>query len=60
MTTATRIYLVTAADKKRLVRAGSQAQALRHVARDFTVEVATPEQTFELAKASVEIEEASA
>jgi hypothetical protein len=33
--TATRIYIVTAADgEARLVRAASPAQAIRHVARD--------------------------
>lgn len=65
--TTKRTYLVTiTADPKterkaseRLVEAGTQAQAVGHVTKDIvTCKVATPEDTFRLAKAGAEIEKA--
>lgn len=41
MPTLTRLYLVTDGEKKSLVRAPNPAQAIRHVARRITAEVAS-------------------
>jgi hypothetical protein len=63
----TRIYVVTEADKARetplrhLVRAGSQAQAIRHIATPrFTAEVAEQDELVELVGAGVKVQTASA
>lgn len=55
---AQRIYLVQQGDTKRLIRANSQAVARSHVAKStILVDVASPDDTFALAKAGVEVEE---
>lgn len=53
-----RIYIVTdSANQSRLVKAQNPQQALSHVASStFTVRKATPEDSFEAAKAGKEIE----
>jgi hypothetical protein len=53
-----RIYIVTdGANNGRLVKAQNPSQALAHVASStFTVRKATPEDSFEAAKAGKEIE----
>lgn len=57
---AQRIYLVQQGDIKRLVRANSQAVARSHVAKStIHVDVASPDDTFSLARAGVEVEETS-
>lgn len=57
---AQRIYLVQQGDTKRLIRANSQAVARSHVAKStILVDVASPDDTFALAKAGVEVEETS-
>lgn len=65
MPTARRIYVVApkaatseAPPQRRLVRATNQAHALRHVATEFSVDVATPDELVELAGAGVKVEEA--
>ena len=57
---AQRIYIVKQGETKRLVRAASQAVACSHVAKStISVEVASPDDTFELALAGVVVEETS-
>lgn len=57
---AQRIYIVQQGETKRLVRAASQAVARSHVAKStISVEVASPDDTFELALAGVAVEETS-
>lgn len=57
----TRIYLVTNGENKRLVRATSNAAALRHAAKtSMSVRLATQEDCLEMAMAGVKVEEASA
>ena len=57
---AQRIYIVKQGETKRLVRAASQAVARSHVAKStISVEVASPDDTFELALAGVVVEETS-
>lgn len=62
MATATRPYIITGKDgAHRLVQAGTQAQALRHVATDqFTVKAASASEVIELMQAGVKPETASA
>lgn len=58
---STRIYLVTDVEtnKHRLIRAGNQAQAMRHVANAlFDVKVATATQVAELIIGGVTLEHA--
>lgn len=58
---AERVYAVCDGVKTRLVRASTQAQALRHVARDtFTVAVASALETAELMNLGVKLEAAAA
>jgi hypothetical protein len=65
----TRIYVVTqstgegngAADSQHLVRAGSQAQAIRHVVSDqFSAEVASQDDLVTLLGKGVKVREATA
>ena len=60
MATPSRIYLVLAkvGDAKRLVRAPNAAQALRHVANDFTVAVASQDELVAAVGDGVTVEEA--
>lgn len=61
--TPTRIYVVTCkgTENHRLVRATSQAQALRHVALDeYSVDVATQETLVDILGDGCEVETASA
>ena len=65
MTTVQRIYLVapkTAAggDAKRLVRAPNAAQALRHVAKEFSVTLASQDALVAAVGEGVLVEEAGA
>lgn len=68
MSTANRIYTVTEANEpgqrgsvRHLVRASSQAQAIRHVVSEkFTADVATPDELVELCSAGVKVREATA
>lgn len=62
MATATRPYVITGKDgAQRLVQAGTQAQALRHVATDqFTVKAASASEVIELMQSGVQPEMASA
>jgi len=56
----TRIYYVSGADKPRLVRASSQAQAINHVVRNqYTASVATQINLVELLGKGVVVETAS-
>lgn len=53
-TMAQRIYVVTQGEAKRLIRAANPAVARSHVAKStISVEVASPDDTFELALAGV-------
>lgn len=55
-----RIYKVKSANKVHLVRAFSQAQALRHIARhSFVIEVAKATEVADLIIAGVRLEEAT-
>ncbi|MFN3375500.1 MAG: hypothetical protein ACK40S_02965 [Burkholderiaceae bacterium] len=55
---AQRIYVVTHNGARRLVRASTPAVARSHVAKStISVEVASPDDTFELARAGVTVEE---
>lgn len=58
----TRIYAVTDSetDAKRLVRAGSRAQAIAHVSQRFGAAVATQEQLVALLDDQVMVERATA
>ena len=58
---ATRIYVVTDSetDAKRLVRAGSRAQAITHVSQRFGAAVATQEQLVALLDDQVLVETAT-
>lgn len=57
---AQRIYVVTQGDAKRLIRAANPAVARSHVAKStISVEVASPDDTFELALAGVAVENTS-
>lgn len=65
MPTETRLYVVapkTVAEgevpHRRLVRAPNAAQALRHVANDYVVTVASQDDVFDLASAGVKVENA--
>lgn len=60
MSSLTRIYLVTTSKKEqRLVRAATQAQALRHVARqEFKIEVPAQEDFAKVLIAGIKIEDA--
>lgn len=61
MTIATRVYLVTNGDTKKLVEASSQAQALRHVVRSqFTVTVPTTLDLVVLMQGGAKVEKAGA
>ena len=56
-----RIYLVKYQGKQHLVRAGSQAQAIRHIVEPmFKAEVATPDELVACTKAGVHVEDAKA
>ena len=61
MAAATRIYAVTVEGKhKKLVRAASQAAAIRHVAKPmFAADVATQDELVELAGKGVKVEDAA-
>lgn len=55
-----RIYLVRQGVIQRLVRAANQAMARSHVAKStILVSVASPDDTYTLAQAGVEVEETS-
>ena len=55
-----RIYVVTQGETRRLVRATNPAVARSHVAKStILVDVANPDDTFELALAGVKVEETS-
>lgn len=57
---AQRIYVATQGEAKRLIRAANPAVARSHVAKStISVEVASPDDTFELALAGVAVEETS-
>ncbi len=56
--TPTRIYRVDDGHKDRLVRAPSQAQAIRHVASSFAVRVATQDDIAQLVGDGVKVETA--
>lgn len=57
---AQRIYVVTQGEAKRLIRAATPAVARSHVAKStISVEVASPDDTFELALAGVAVENTS-
>lgn len=60
MSTPTRVYLVThAKGAKRLVRASSQAQALRHASRgDYTVDVPTQDELVTALTSGTKVEDA--
>lgn len=61
--TPTRIYLVSrkGVDHARLIRAATQAQALRHVALDeYMVDVATQDQLVDCVSEGVHVEDAAA
>ena len=63
MTTATRVYLVTAADdgEARLVRAANPAQAIRHVARErYRANVASQDTLVDMLSAGEPVETAGA
>lgn len=56
----TRIYIVTQGETKKLIEASSQAQALRHVAKDtFTVKVATTTEVAEILTAGGVLEKSA-
>ena len=54
----TRIYLVTDGTEKRLVRAQSQAQAVRHCVKHYSAETPTAEQLVSLVSAGTKVEDA--
>ena len=54
----TRIYLVTAGAEQRLVRAQSQAQAVRHCVKHYSAATPTAEQLVSLLTAGVKVEDA--
>ena len=54
----TRIYLITDGTKQRLVRAQSQAQAIRHCVKHYTAETPTAEQLVALVSAGTKVENA--
>lgn len=57
---AQRIYLVAQGETKRLIRASTAAAARNHVAKDtIIVEVANPNDTYDLALQGVKVEETS-
>lgn len=58
----TRIYAVTSADPDTLalVRATSQAQAVRHVTADYRAKVATQDQLVRLLQGGMKVEDATA
>lgn len=58
--TPTRIYRVDDGRNDRLVRAASQAQAVRHVASGFVVRVATQDDIAELVASGVRVEDPNA
>lgn len=58
MPTQTRLYLVVDGDKKSLVRAPNPAQAIRHVARRITAEVASQDDIVSLVSSGVKPETA--
>ena len=62
MATATRIYLVQSKDGNsvRLVRAPNAAQALRHVANDFNVALASQDELVTAVGAGFKVEDAGA
>jgi hypothetical protein len=53
----TRIYVVNDGQKKRLIRAPNQAQAVRHAAKDFKADVASQDDLCELIGAGVKVEQ---
>lgn len=57
---STRIYIVTGAGKQRLVEAGTQSQAVRHVVKgQYKAVAATPKDIANLMKTGVQVETAS-
>jgi len=54
----TRIYAVTGGDKVRLVRAPNAAQAIRHLTKPYTAELATQEQLVKALSDGVKVEDA--
>jgi hypothetical protein len=55
----TRIYLVTGNGKQHLVRAPNKAQAVRHVAKAYKVEVPSQDELLAAASAGIKVEDAS-
>ena len=56
---AQRIYVVTNGNGRQLVRASSQAQAIRHiVSTEYSAEVAKPDDIVELMTAGVQVQTA--
>jgi hypothetical protein len=61
MSTTSRIYIITQADKWRLVRASHPAQALTHVAKDLlTVRVASQDDIVNALALGAKVEDAKA
>lgn len=57
----TRIYIVTnGSGEPRLVRAGTQAAAIRHIAKPYKAEVATQDQLVAALGKNTKVEDASA
>jgi len=60
MSTSTRIYIITQAEKWRLVRASHPSQALMHVAKDLlTVRVASQDDIVAALTLGVKVEDVS-
>jgi uncharacterized protein with PhoU and TrkA domain len=57
MSTPRRIYRINDGRTARLVRATSQAQAIRHVASSFDVRVATQDDIADLVSSGVRVED---
>ena len=60
MSSPTRIYRINDGKADRLIRAASQAQAVRHVASGFAVRVATQDDIANLVGGGVRVETAGA
>lgn len=60
MATAQRIYVVTSKDGKSLVKATSQAQAIRHVVANlYTAHTPTPLEVAEMMSQGMELQQAA-